>query len=1638
MSITNPGNSGPTQHIPVSPDTPEITKPLHSPETAKGTSTMPVEGTRHFPEPVEDTTGEPETQATPQSSTTRELLNQTSDGRTVSLQTVEQDDQSIEESGSPTPLRQRSVKEESTKTWMDTLLPWRWGTKTTSERTVTKPERSGIKNWTIFFILNKLIAPFVKGLSTSNLTGGLQSLSACYHNTKNNTQADVKPIYLRNIYLPGPNITLQDVCITPKLVRPAGSGTGADRFKKIDIKADVSGKAVVWLGDTAQQATVNIQDVDLSAYFKNGSMLEKLLEKGTLYGNLTHALWNLSQMKDCLMPTQCTCHLNKGASVEVITPGFKEGASGVKIHTADLKLDFNPPANPQGKALTFKTSVENLDAEAHSSRMGLLVPDTLKPLMKQLFPHALMGNTCVKLQASCIDITKQEDGVQKTECKHVTLNTEGDIGLKNTQIPSVTLAKSPPDKPESALVIQCPELEGEVNIPQATFNLAHDICGPVHLEGTTVSLNSCQQEDASKKLESVEFTVNSAEGDLTGGIACEGMSAKNIQGKVNVEATETTITIDKAKAKTFSIGTAPDRVTPENRLISAGATIGKTKVFVRPDQPTDTTVVTVDVDTVQATQVEGLATAHSAQLENFHVTFQTGTPIPMHPSQDEPENPIQPKLTLRTGKVSANNLILPENITGQSVRAELTPRDVKNLCVECTLPRCTADREDQEAFHQSVARAVAPWQLPTTRVASAITTIKTDHIESDISIQLPGAVDPQESAPAPRSTGIMETGRSEIELEYHMRDGFKQANITVEDKTVIDMQHGDVTGKIEAAGLKGYVEGGVEYSSNEITTHTQAEHLACTNLTTSERFLPEGVKIETDVEITNPTLFIKTQPPEKHTNAITGEETYSSRPLQSEMDIEGSEWKTRVETKKDKVVSPETKKTLKAIADYLPEEYQAPTRPILMRLASTPEEASGDIIKQEVAFKSDNTTVKAEVKSNNDKTINLATGYTALTLPDGAVTGAAHLRDTEISASTSANHQDIQLEVEEMAIVGAQTNDTYQLPVQANLYGDNCLKGIKLTTRQSGNDVSTHGSVQKGKLTLEAGANGMITDNATFVKRPMEPLKINADIKRVEVNLQQDKHLTMTNAAVGGANLEITQTKDQLGTDLKASTAIHDALVVADSTGTGEYLDAEVGDLSFNVSGNLNGSVHAQKTGLSACRDLEGTKINPRFDGRRIKTSFPDASRELVNIFRSTKLQKSALGQVCDLKLSPDLDENMSGTLTLSAGGALSPLLALGLSRLGKKITRIALPVARLLTKVLRFHIYLDHLPMREGKTTLPEFMACLKISFSSDYGIASKAYASAIHKLVKLARGLFVGPLLKKVHLLDNKTNEIALTNLASMMGEQVQLLSRDQMPEAYLPGTGDALNDTRNMLQLNNTLPSNWTPTAFRHSLQQRMESMRWKNQPLKDVEWVNIPSLAQRIVDDLPLPKNMLEFHFIEDWLDTMQDVIWAAKSELSEDEILRQTLTKVPTMPMNMYSDFDETPHANVRVISAQQRGAVYQPFRADIVTHELERVERELSPWITEQSQKGHERPQSVFTTASKQTARLLNSKQWREAQNLSQSLQVAMPTHEYNQKLHKLRKLCRTINAAINSICKPVSPLGAQQFMIRATAASED
>ena len=1637
MSVTNSGNSGPTQHSPVTPSASEPIIHSPQPETAKESLTAPVEGVRHFPEHIEEATGETDTQAAPQSSTARELLNQTADGRTVSLQVVEQSDQSIEKSEAPTSLRQRSVKEESAKSWMDTLLPWRWGTKTTSERTVTKPERSGIKNWTIFFILKKLIAPFVKGLSTSNLTGGLQSLSACYHNTKNGTQAEVKPIYLRKIYLPGPDITLQDVCITPRFVKPAGSGTGADRFKHIDIKADVSGKAVVWLGDTAQKATVNIQDVDLSAYFKNGSMLEKLLEKGTLYGNLTHALWNLSQMKDCLMPTQCTCHLNQGASVEVVTPGFKEGTSGVKIYSADLSLDFNPPVNPQGNAVTFKTSIANLDAEAHSSRMALLVPDTLKPLMKQLFPHALMGNTCVKVQASCIDISKQEDGVQKTVCHDVTLNSEGDIGLTNTKIPSLTLAKSSPDKPESTLVVQCPELEGHVNLPQATLNLTHDICGPIHLEGTTVSLSSCQTADSTKKLESVAFSVDSAEGGLTGGIACEGLSAKGIQGAVDVDTQETTITIDKARAKNVSIGAAPDRVTPENRLISAGATVGKTKVFVRPDQPTDTTVVTVDVDTMRATQVEGLATAHSAQLDNLTVTFQTGTPIPMHPSQNEPDNPIQPKLTLRTGKVSANRLVIPENITGQSVRAELTPREVRNLSVECTLPRCNVDAADQETFRQSIARAVTPWQMPITKVASTTTTIKTDHIKSDIGIQLPGAVNPQQPGPAPRSTGTLETGHTEIEVEYHMRDGFKQANVTAQNQTVIDMQHGDITGKIKTTDLQGYVEGGIKYDSNEITTHTQVENLACTGLTASERFLPEGVKIETDVEITNPTLFLKTQPPEKHVDPESGAEIYSSRPLQSELEIQGSVWKTRVETEKSKVVSSKTMNTLKTLATYLPEEYQAPTRPILMRLGSSAEEISDDTIKQEVTFTSDNTTVKAEVKSNSDKAISMATGYTALTLPDGAVTGAAHLRDTEISASTSAKHQDLQLEVEEMAIVGAQTNETYQLPVQASLHGENCLKGIKLTTRQSGSEVSTHGSVQKGTLTLEAGASGMITDSHTFIQRPMEPLRVNADIKRVEVNLQKDKHLMMTNATIGGANLHIAQTKDQLGTDLKASTAVHDALVVADSTGTGDYLDTEVGDLSFEVSGSLNGSVHAQKTGLSAYRDLEGTKVNPRFDGRRIKTNFQNASRELVNIFRSTKLQKSALGQICDLKLSPDLDENMSGTLTLSAGGALSPMLALGISQLSQRVMRIALPIAKVLTKVLRFHIHLDHLPVREGKTTLPEFMSCLKITFTSDYGIASRTYASAVHGLVKLARGLFIGPLLKKVHLLDNKTGEIALTNLASLAGEQIQLLSRDEMPGAFLPGTGDALTDTRNMLQLNNTLPSNWTVNTYQQTLIQRMEAMRWKNQPLKSTGWVDIPALAQRFVRDFPLPRTMVEFHFVEDWLDTMQEVIWAAKTQLSEDDVLRKTLANLPTMPMDLYSDFDETPRGNVRVVSTQQRREVYQPFRADIVAHQLERVMLELPAWITEQSEKGLERPHTVFTTASKQTTRLFGSKQWREAQNLAHELQLTMSTHEYNQKCHRLRKHCRAINAAIKTICKPVSPLGAQQFIVRATEASD-
>ncbi|MTI13884.1 hypothetical protein [Sansalvadorimonas verongulae] len=1492
--------------------TPRRRDTLHSSETAAlssqtppppDTPAIPVEATKYLPEQEGSNNHEPSSPS-PIPEKARELLNQTSSGRAVTLQTTGQETSVVKESEvTSTSLNQRTVREEPPKGWLDTLLPWRWtGSKTTQERKVTKPERSGIKNWTIFFVLKKIIEKFVTGLSTSDLAGALQTLSAAYHRSKNGTTEELKPIYLKQLHLPGPDITLQDVCITPRRVTPTGSGEGADRFTQIDIAADISGKAVVWVDDgKSRQANLNIKNVDICAHFKKGAMLEKLLEKGTLYGNLTYALWNYDQMKDCLLPTRCTCHLNEGATVEVQTPGYREGASGLNIHSADLELDFAPSISKQGKTTTFATRVKNLDAEVHSSRMDLIVPDSIRPLMRQLFPHAMMGTTSVQVQAGVIDTYQHDDGTLRADCRNVTLNSKGDVGLRDAHIPTLTLVKgseepssTSPDTIETTLAVHCPSVKGDIDIPQSSFNLPYDIKGQIDLKNSTVLLTSCQQEGSPKTLDTVDFSVECGTANLHGGISCTNAMAREVTGTYVAESAEMAVRINETTADSFAIGTAPDRITPENLLFTSGIKrLKKAELHTKPDPATGTTLATVSVDELEATHVEGVTSASNARFDNLNVTFQAGTPAPPYSGEAPDSGTVHPKLTVESRNLTIKDASLPEGITGQGIQAKVSSREIKNLTLECTMPYTLTDQKDQQAFKESMTREVAPWQIPQIRVASVSTKLTTDGIAGDIDVAVPGDQ-------ALRSTGALSTGHAEMAIEYDMRTGLDKATLESKAKTVINMQHGDLKGKVVSVGFEAQITGGTEDDPDEITTHTKLDHLRCTGLSVSEHLLPKGVKLEADMEIVAPSLQVKTRSPECLVDTITGETSHSSRPIQSIMEIQKSEWKTRLEADRKTLSSPAIAERLKTLANYLPERYQAPTRPLLEQLATIPEELSAEtpqtgVIKQGVTFRSGKTTLKGEQKANSDKTFNLATSDSALELPSGAVSGTAHLKDMEVNASSSSEHTNLQLDVGEVAVAGAETKDNYQLPVQLKVHDGNRLQGIKVAINQNGDGVSTHGAIRQGNIDLDVGANGVIKDQTTSTQRKAKPTKIKAKVKRVEVNLQQDKHMMMANSTVAQASLNITQTQDQLGTDLDASTRMHDALVVADSTGTGTYMDAELGHLSFNISGDLNGTVQAHQTGISACRDMEGIKINPRIDSRRVKTSFPQASRELVNIFSSSTLQKSALGQICDLKVTPDLNENVTGTLTISAGGALSPVIALALSRIGGRFASVARPVATVLSRILRFHIYLDHLPVQEGKATLPDLLLCLKVTFSSDYGRGGQVYAKAVRKAFSIAQKFLVGSLLKRVHMLDRTSGEISLANLASYMGEQVQFVSKDHMPEVFLPGTGDALNDTRHILQLNGTLPENWTEEIYRQTLKQRIQAMRWGNHPLESQSGIDIPELARLFISEVPLPKTITEFRAVEDMLDTMQDILWKDAPLPTPKKLIKNTLESTPAQP-----------------------------------------------------------------------------------------------------------------------------------------------
>ncbi|WP_281647614.1 hypothetical protein [Parendozoicomonas sp. Alg238-R29] len=1642
MPTMRTGDVLPTGPKPVlSPNLPELeNRPLQ-----QEPATSSVEGTKHLPEPLPDENDAEVSSPLPDK--TRELLNYTSGGRFVRLHSDEPDPDEVNETQrTPPSLSQRTVKEQEPRGWLDTLLPWRWGTKKTSERVVTKPVRSGITNWSIFYLIKKFVDRYIKGFSTSDLTGSLQKLSSCYHHSKNGSAGEPQTIFLKRLYLPGPNITLQDVTVKLHHLEPVGKGEGADQFKQIDIKADVSGKAIVWLDETkSQEATLDIKDVDLSAHFKNGTMIKSLLDKGTLYGNLTLAFYNRNRLKDCLIPSHCVCHLNEGASVSIRTPGYHDATSGVKIESADLLLDFDPQSDRQGKNPTFGACVANLDARVHSSKMDLIVPDTIKPLMKQLFPHALLGKTEVQVKTAALDINKYEDGTLRAESDYLQVHSEGDLNLNDGEITGLTLVKKKLSEDESTTAVLCQDFSGDLYIPQATFNMPYDINGSVQLKDSSVLLNTRHISETSKKLETVDFSVGSGHANLSGGISCKNFAMKGLTGSFVVDSSETALKIEHAQVDTVSIGTAPDKVTSENRLLEAGVTLENTQIYVTPDQETQTMVTTVDVDRLHGRDINGIAEAHTADLENLNVLFQTGTPVPLHPEQVDPSAPIHhPKLKVKAKNLSAERVLVPDNVLGQSIKAELNSRTVKNLSIECTLPSSLTTQEDQDDFRKSLSREIEPWQLPQTCVASVHTTIKTDQIDSQVDLALPGANDSlkdnsvwktkEEDRYTPRSKGTITTGPSELEFQYDMRNGFDQATFKSKKHVTIDLQHGDLQGKIETTGFETLVKGGSIDSPDEVTTDAQCDHLACTGFKVSERFLPKDVEIEADVELTSPAIYIKTQPPEKQYNKETEEVVSSSRPVQSTLEVSQSKFKTHIKGKKKSLASPKTAKKLKALTDYFPEQYQESARPLLKHLDTIEEDSyESDTLEQDVTFQSENIKIQADVKKNNDKEIEVTTNYSELSLPSGAVIAKAHITDLNAHASKTTGHTDLQLQLSETAIDYAGTSDEYKLPVQAELKEPAKLQGIKVSVSQNGDETLGHGEIEQGEADFTLGLDSTIKDPATHIARRMKPAHIKADLRKLQVNAQKDKHLALANTSVAAVKLNISDTQDQIGTDLNVNTELRDALVVADSAGTGSYLDVELGRAELNVSGSLNGSFQAQNVGVSACRDLEGTKVNPRIDARRVKTNFPNASRELVNIFRSTRLQKSALGQIADLKVSPDLDENMSGTLTLSAGGALSPFIALGLSYAGGKVARGFLRIAKIIVKVLRVHIYLDHLPIHEGKATLPDLQSCLRISFSSDHGRGGRIYAKSFGKAIDLVQGLFVKKALKYIHLLDNKTGEISFTNLASHLGENVQLVSKDRMPNALLPSTGDALTDTKNLLQLNKSLPPNWTKELHLKALQQRIENLHWRNKPLKNHPWADTSWLANKIVQDYGFPQTLLEFHCAEDLLMTFQQKLRELKQPTSLPEVYKQAVLKVPAIPMDTLQESTPAPFSpQAKVVPTNQREKEYRHLEAKIVAKDMERIPQELLRWISERAEEETTRPENVFQRAQKATRTLIRSTTWKKAATLSQELQSPLPLIEKNQKMQDLWHTCRALNAKIQAVCSPISPIAAGKFVIGA------
>ena len=1615
-----------------------------------------IDGTKNLPQTERQTSNEEHTPPVPDEA--RALLNMTQSGRQVSQKETDHKEKKDITSSATKALDERDItpEEAPTQSRFAFLNPVNWfRSKSTQERKVSQSEKPGFVDSQIFRLIRYFASSFVKGLEVHELTSALSTLSKAYHKAQSGQSSPPEVIKLKSLVLADSGIPLQDVEVKLHTVQAAGSGTGADKFKSLKIRAEVTGKASIKTDDeTTQEGEITIPDVEIDVTFEKGDILQKLMESGNISSNLGSFFWKLTSLKDYIFPAQCSCKV-KGASIQTRVLGEKDTRTSFQLNSVGLHFDRFPPPDENGKVSSYQVKVSDLDTHIHGSRLERVLPKSLRGVVSRILPYASFGETDLKVQASSMELNSQ-NGSTRLSCPELKLQTQGDLGLKNGVITGLTVAskatsrtvgpdavtphaEEPIKVKDSSIAVNFKHLSGDVSVPQASLQLPYDIKGPVELENGTLYINRTTAEGYRDSLLNVNFNMPHAEIDLRGGLTTTAR-VKSISGSFDGHKNTTKIHIGSVHADQFELGSAPDRVSDQNLLIKGHGKIHGIQLEAEPDHDNKTMKTRIRASAIHVQDIDGKQPLRKAKISNAQLDY---NPLPPDPQPDaditqkKPVKTMGAHVSMRAQKVYALDVPISEKITGQNIQADVYPVELHNCHLDCELGSAPSTDKEKSQYGQHLTRPVEDWQRPKTKLVFANIEASAGKMqtEADLTFHTTGST---KLKPKSISSAEISVDMPQMSCSYDADQGLEHVTATAKTSK-LDINRGQLQGHIESKGTALTVWNGTEESPNEISTTIAMTSLEGKDISVDE-LLPEAVKVKTEFKLTRPVIKNSIQPPQKLPDDGTGAAKSTSRPVQTKITVDNSQLKTTVEVSPSPEDMTKASETLKTLEGYLPEEQKKQFAPILSHLKKTSHSTpQATPLKQDIDLETEKVNVEANLTQRGTIEASTKTQKAQVILPSGPLTGKVHLDNMEIKATSEAGQLTTELFTDTVAIDTIETAPDNPLPVTFKLNKEATIHGIHAHLSTSGDNLQAHASLTDGDLDFDLGLTGTITETSPIageapITRPLQPMQVKTSFQNANFDIQREPEQTITATTLGHAELHLKNTKDQLGAQLNLDAEIDNVLVATDSS-TPEggspttNLTVELESAGLKVNGDLNGSAAVGKGGLSVSSGPDGIRINPRFDSRSIKLDFPNPAQELISIFTSDALKRSAIGQICDIKVHPELDKDLNGRFSMTAGGALSPLIGLALTYVNKPVLRGLLHVARVLTTTLNFRIHIRNLPLRQGKTTLKELVGSLHISFTSQL-IPHSLFAKMFDLAVWLLEGKIAGSVMRSMHLLNEDTGEIAFTNLASHIQSNLKITTSAEMPIVQLPGTGDPLTDIRNQLQIGHTLPSHWNEVLYEKAVYARLKSMRWNNKPLKEQKWASkqdMRKLSATLCKDFPLPQTINDFRNVE-------NLLGALKTELRN--------TEHPTLLEDLYQNANKAllTTSSTSDLEAPQSSKA-QPLQVKVLpASRLEQQHKKLDPAhvaktlnrIKETLSKLAEHPNGDAESAKNSLTRLTTSKAWRTAHSLIKKAEQ-QSTHLPDEDLQLLWKASMAINRKVKAIMTQLyeaSPMGMPNIRI--------